>query len=105
MKKIWIATLAIAVMAIALVGLAGCSDESTFDQGSIVVNTNSQQTGISVSGEGKVYATPDLAILIIGVEAQAKTVAEANTQAADAMNALLKALKDAGLQDKDIQTS
>lgn len=106
MKKFWMILSAVAVMTVLAIGLAACSSEdTTLSEGAVVVNTSSQSTGIWVSGEGKVYAIPDLGILQVGVEAQAATVAEANAQAAAAMEALQKALKDAGLEDKDIQTS
>ena len=106
MKKIWIAASAIAVMAAMAIGFGACtSEDTTIGEGAVVVNTNSQSTGVWVSGEGKVYAIPDLGILQVGVEAQAATVAEAHTQAAAAMEALQKALQDAGLEDRDIQTS
>jgi hypothetical protein len=61
-------------------------------------------TGISVNGEGKVTVTPDLAILTLGVESREATVAEAQTRAAEAMDAVMKTLKDAGIAEKDIQT-
>jgi uncharacterized protein YggE len=47
---------------------------------------------------------PDLGVLQLGVEAQADTVAEAQSQAAKAMNAVIAALKANGVADKDIQT-
>ena len=49
-------------------------------------------------------ATPDIAILRLGIEAQEKTVAEAQAQAAEAMDRVMTALKDNGVADKDIQT-
>lgn len=73
-------------------------------QASAVYNTT-QQTGIWVSGEGKVMAVPDVAILSLGVEAQEKTVKEAQTEAATSMAAVLAALKTNGVADKDIHTT
>lgn len=72
--------------------------------GSSVVYTGSQQTGIWVSGEGKISVAPDVAILRLGVEAQEKTVKEAQSEAAAAMAAVVAALKANGVADKDIQT-
>ncbi|MDD5094472.1 MAG: SIMPL domain-containing protein [Dehalococcoidia bacterium] len=95
MKKIWIPVLAI-VVALTLFGAAGCCDSDA---------ENGNQAGISVTGEGKVSATPDLVTVTLGIEAQAKTVNEAQTQAADAMNKVMDSLKNGGLADKDIQTS
>lgn len=66
--------------------------------------SSTQQTGVWVSGQGKVTAVPDLAILSLGIEAQATTVEEARTQAAKAMTKVIEALKAHGLGDREIQT-
>ena len=61
-------------------------------------------SGIWVSGTGKASAAPDLAVVSLGVEAQADTAAEARASAATAMTSVIKALKDAGVAEADIQT-
>lgn len=63
------------------------------------------QTGILVSGEGRISVEPDLAIVNIGVEAQAETVAQARGDAAEAMTNVVDAVKGHGLSDADIQTT
>lgn len=63
-----------------------------------------QQVGLWVSGEGKVMAVPDIAVVSVGVQAQASTVAEASAQARDAMNKVMGALSSNGVASKDIQT-
>ena len=68
------------------------------------VFTSQQQTGLVVSGEGKVIVVPDVAILNLGVGAQASTVEEARRQAAGAMEAIMAALKGRGVDQKDIKT-
>ena len=65
---------------------------------------SSQQTGIWVSGTGEVTATPDVAILTLGVQAQETTVKAAQSEAASAMAEVVNALKANGVADKDIQT-
>jgi uncharacterized protein YggE len=79
-------------------GAAGCA------QGGNVSVTPQQQTGIWVTGQGEAMAVPDIAALRLGVEVQADTVAEAQTQASDAMNKVQQALEDNGVAEKDIQT-
>jgi uncharacterized protein len=69
-----------------------------------LTGSTSQQTGIWVSGTGEVTATPDVAILTLGVEAQETTVKAAQSEASSAMNAVVDALKSNGVADKDIQT-
>jgi uncharacterized protein YggE len=65
---------------------------------------NQRPRSIHVSGTGKVSATPDKADLTLSVSVQAKTAEAARNQAATAMEALIKAVKDADFADKDIQT-
>jgi len=91
----------------ALAGLAACVPATANPQqtssGTVVLQPG-QQTGLWVVGEGKVSAVPDVAIISLGIEAQAKTVAEAQNQAAGAMDRVMKALTGNGVADKDIQT-
>ena len=101
MKKIWLAL--IGVVLIMVVGLVGCNT-GTPSNGDVNVNLNGQQEGIWVNGEGKVTAVPDVAVLSLGIEAQELTVAEAQAKAAEAMDKVMKALEDAGIDRKDIQT-
>ena len=65
---------------------------------------SSGQAGIWVTGHGAVTIEPDLALLNLGVETRAKTVEEARAEAAAAMTAIINALKDRGVADRDIQT-
>ena len=62
------------------------------------------QAGIWVSGEGSITLEPDLAVINIGVETEAISVADARDQASRAMDAITTAVKAQGLVDKDIQT-
>lgn len=68
------------------------------------VSSGGQQSGIWVSGSGRVTVTPDLGLLNLGVEARAATVAEARDQAARAMESIMAVLADAGIEEKDIRT-
>ena len=65
---------------------------------------NGQQAGLWVNGRGEVSATPDLALLNLGVEARSETVSDARSQGAEALNAMVGVLKEGGLADTDIQT-
>lgn len=60
---------------------------------------------INVTGHGEVRSAPDLAFVTSGVVSQGNTAAEALAANTKAMNDLFAALKDAGIEDKDIQTS
>ena len=100
MKKNWLLVISLALV-LTIVGLCSCSPGYT-SLGT--VNFTSQQEGISVTGQGKVSAVPDIVSLRLGVEAQAASVAEAQTQAAEAMDKVMAALTDNGVAEKDIQT-
>jgi uncharacterized protein YggE len=102
MKKTWLAVIGV-VMVIGVVALAGCSGgvDGTLE---LKGQLNSQQEGIWVNGEGKVTAVPDVAIISVGIEAQEATVAIAQDKAQAAMDSVMKALKDEGVKDEDIQT-
>ena len=73
---------------------------------SLGVSTNilGGNTGIHVTGAGTASATPDIAVLSLGVEGQARTVAEANAIAADAIAAVLAVLRGSGVADDDMKT-
>ncbi len=106
MNKKWLITIgAIAVLLVAAIGLAGCGTELSGGSLELKGSLNSQQEGIWVNGEGKVTAVPDVAILSVGVEAQAVSVAEAQSQASEAMDKVVAALKSNGVAEKDIQTT
>ena len=64
----------------------------------------SSQSGIWVTGQSSVTLEPDLALLNIGVETFASTVAQARGDAATAMDAIVAVLRDRNVEDKDIQT-
>jgi len=88
------------------VGTVGCESLSppstTSAQRGMVFSQ--QSTGIWVTGEGKVTVVPDVAVLSLGVEAQAATVAEAQGQMAAAMDAVFRELGNYGVAQKDIKT-
>ena len=60
---------------------------------------------ISVTGEATVSVPPDLAEIDGGVTSEAKTAREASEANNAAMGKVLQALKGAGIEEKDVQTS
>jgi uncharacterized protein len=93
------------VIILTLAGLTGCSAAggAAADVQGVNVNVNSQQ-GIWVNGEGKVTVTPNIATISLGVTARAAKVADAQAQAAAAMDKIMAALTGNGIDKKDIQT-
>jgi len=122
MKK-GIGVLLIAGALLALVLLAACGSDSSASPEQSAPSTSSEPSaathslasassanssepqGLSVSGEGRASAAPDVAVLGLGVSAKASTVGAANSQAQEAMTALLDSLEANGVQEKDIQTT
>jgi uncharacterized protein YggE len=92
--------LALIVPVLALTGCVGTSPASVPD-----INLGGQQEGIWVTGRGEVQAVPDVASLNLGVQAQATSVAVAQQQASQAMDAVMTALENSGVAEKDIQTT
>jgi hypothetical protein len=60
---------------------------------------------ITVTGEGEVSITPDLAMLTAGVTTNGKSAREASEANAKAMTAVMGALKALGIEERDIQTT
>jgi len=107
LKKWLIMTVGL-VSVLAMLGLAGCSQGApvlSATPSTIKVNLGGQQEGIWVSGSGKVAVVPDIAQLRLGIEAQEASVAEAQSRAAQAMEAVMAALENGGVAAKDIKTS
>lgn len=63
------------------------------------------QSTLTVTGEGRASAAPDLAVISVGVETRAPTAAAAMAENAGKASALISAAKSAGVADADIQTS
>ena len=60
---------------------------------------------ITVIGEGKITVEPDIARVTIGVETVKNSVEEASAENKTTVQAVLAALSEQGIADKDIQTS
>ncbi len=72
-----------------------------------VINANAIQpeTTLSITASGDVTRQPDTAYINAGVQNEARTAKEAVAANARSMAGVMKALKAAGIADKDIQTS
>jgi len=60
---------------------------------------------VTVSGEATVSVEPDAAVIRIGVVSEGKTAREASKLNAKQMTAVLAAIKDNGVADRDVQTA
>ena len=60
---------------------------------------------LTVTGEATVAVAPDAAVIRIGVTSSAKTAREASDANAKQMTSVMAAIKEAGIADRDVQTS
>lgn len=63
-----------------------------------------ERNTISVTGEGRLYAKPDIAQIVIGVESRAPTAKEAASKNSGDMSEVMAVLKEMGIAEEDIQT-
>ncbi len=105
MKKAFLILGTIVAILVLTVSIGGCSSFSGSGVADVSQSNISQQNnGIWVAGVGKVTVTPDVAIVTLGVQAQASSVSEAQQQAAKAMANVMAALKSNSVVEKDIAT-
>jgi uncharacterized protein YggE len=69
------------------------------------VSAHAEDKLVTVTGEATVAVAPDAAVIRLGVSSQDKTAREASESNAKQMVAVLAAIKDSGIADRDIQTS
>ena len=115
MKNVWLSLFSL-MLGIIVIGTGGCvvGEGAQVSPPAIsayvaapelvgVINSQ-QQVGLWVNGEGKVLVSPDIVLLSLGIETEAKTVAQAQRDASEAMDGVMRALKANGIAEKDIQT-
>lgn len=97
---------------LAATALAGCANAPmamaqppmTPSSGMPPMSSIQPETTITLTGRGSVEHTPDVAMINVGVQVEAKTAAEAMQQQATQMTGVFAAVKAAGIADKDMQT-
>lgn len=71
----------------------------------VVSGQNGPAPGVVTTGEGRVTLRPDIALLGVGVVAQASTAAEAQAQLAERMALVLERARGLGIAEDDLVTS
>lgn len=71
----------------------------------VAADNESDLSKLSVQGEGKVTAAPDMATIVLGVETQSTSAATAVEENAKLMNQTINALREAGIIESQMQTS
>jgi len=93
------------VFAVALTLFVAAEFRNSLKEYDYIGKSAEQRDVISISGEGKVVAVPDIATISLGLETEKKDVAQAQQENTDKINALIKDLKDFDIEEKDIKTS
>jgi uncharacterized protein len=84
---------------------AGSLPAATYAQQSPSITQTIAGSRLDVSATGEVTRVPDIAIISAGVVSRSATATGALQDAADRMQRVLAALKRAGVEDRDVQTS
>lgn len=107
LKKIVVSALAVAVIAGSFATFSANRVQASAVSPSTLIATEqaSAQHTINVNGTATIKVTPDIATISFGVQTQDVSSKKAQTDNATLMAAVTKALKAAGITDKDMQTS
>ena len=97
-----LAALALLTVPTACVQLAS-AQEPTMTMGNH--NSIQPETTIAITATGEVMRAPDIAHISTGVQTEAETASEAMAMNREAMNGVFEALREAGIQERHIQTS
>lgn len=87
-----------AVLIATILAMAGAASASA--QG-----TTQNERLITVTGEGTVEGAPDLALITLGVVSEARAASEALSANSQSMSRIIDALKQGGIEERDLQTS
>jgi uncharacterized protein YggE len=94
----------LAVFLLALTVSTIVGTQNKIKEGKYIGQEIETRNTITVSGKGEVYAKPDLALTTFSVVTDKKTVAEAISENAKKMNAVIDFIKKQGVEDKDLKT-
>lgn len=98
----WVGKLAALFLVMAVVFMAAKAVNAVINFDAI---TTPPSNVITVNGEGKVSAVPDIAQVSFAVSEEAVTASQAQDVAAKKINVALAVLEDMGVDEKDVKTS
>lgn len=101
-KLLWALVGILVVYGIVFLGTLIRNNLKTYDY---IGMADRMQRTITVEADGKAVMTPNIAVTTIGMEAEAKTVAEAQQKNTTVINSLLTKIQALGVDKKDIQTA
>jgi len=105
-KKIIFALLSVLVVFFVVLILSTSVDVvNKIKQGRYISQNVRMRNSIVISETGEVYAKPDLAVISFAVVNEAESVTDAMNENSAVMNDVIKAVKDQGIEDKDVKTT
>lgn len=93
------------LLALTLIVFVGLKARNAAEEYNYIGKIVRDRDVITIDGTGKVTAKPDVAIINLGVQTEALTVKETQKNNTQKMNAIVAAMKDLGVADKDLLTS
>lgn len=94
-----------AALGIVLILFVGAKARNAIEEYTYIGRAIRDRDTITITGEGKVTAKPDLARMDLGVQTDALTVSQAQRENTKKMNEILAALKQLGVKTEDMQTA
>lgn len=107
LQLLWIGVIGAGVILVGLLLESGHMKPQPAYAQAVVTPTpisNAIQRTVSVTGSGVVKAPPDEAIIVVGVQTDAKTASDAMSQNSKQMQAVIDVLQKANIATADIQT-
>lgn len=95
----------LAIILVYVIVLLGTIIRNNFKKFNYIGKAEVGERTVSLQGEGKVNARPDVAVTVMGMVTEAKTVSEAQKKNDDIIGKLNGKLKELKLDEKDIQTT
>lgn len=94
----------LAALSVALVLLLAYGAVVGFSGSTAGAGEETSKSGLTVNGQGKISAKPDMAYITVGVTSQAKTARDAQTDNNVKMAKVISTLKGMNIKEEDIRT-
>ena len=105
-KKMLSAILAVLIVFfVVLIFSTGVDVVNKIKEGKYISQNIRARNSIVIFETGEVYAKPDLAVVVFSVIKEAKTVSGAMNENSAVMNNVIEAIKEQGVEEKDIKTT
>jgi uncharacterized protein YggE len=92
------------LLALSLIVFLGVVAAKVFRESQYIGKSAEFQNTITISGEGKVLAKPDIGRVNLSVVTESKSVAGAVSENNQKMNKIVKSMKDLGVSENDLKT-